>query len=707
MAFHSLRFRPSGAGSVTSVSSADASATVANPTTTPIITIVSSPKTSALISATTVVDVSAAAAPTAGQVLTATDSTHATWQTLSVGDMVLASVQTVTGAKTFNNAKLFLRNVADTFSGVFSNAITAARTWTLPDKDGTVAMTSDITGTNSGTNTGDNATNSQYSGLAASKQDTLVSGTNLKTVGGTSLLGSGDIAVGGTGTVTSVAALTLGTTGTDLSSTVATGTTTPVITLQVPTASASNRGALSAADWSTFNSKGTGTVTSVSVVTANGISGTVATATTTPAITLAVATQAAGDSTTNVATTAFVQQAVRSVPSKEASEYATIAALPAVVYYNGVANDGVGATLTGVALGALGVDSQSPIVGDRVLVKNQVSTFQNGIYTVTATGSGIAVFVLTRALDFNQQGDIKTGASTYVVGGTTLAATTWDVNSADSPVMGTDAITFIQSAGPGSIIAGTGISISGVTVGIDSTVVTLTGSQTLTNKTLTSPTLTTPALGTPASGVMTNATGTATGLTAGLATSLTGGSGGTIPYQSSAGVTAMLANGTAGQILSSQGTTLAPTWIANSVAVGAVTGLGTGVATALAVNVGNTTGSLVTVDGTQTITNKRNVPRTASSTTASTLTPDLSAANVYYRTTQTATLTINAPTGTPVIGEVIAIYVDAAGAQTLTMNATYTVLGSAFPASLTAGKTFMAVAQFNGTAWETTWAVAV
>jgi hypothetical protein len=57
------------------------------------------------------------------------------------------------------------------------------------------------------------------------------------------------------GTVTSVAALTLGTTGTDLSSTVATGTTTPVITLQVPTASASNRGALSSTDWSTFNNK--------------------------------------------------------------------------------------------------------------------------------------------------------------------------------------------------------------------------------------------------------------------------------------------------------------------------------------------------------------------------------------------------------------------------------------------------------------------
>jgi hypothetical protein len=57
------------------------------------------------------------------------------------------------------------------------------------------------------------------------------------------------------GTVTSVAAITLGTTGTDLSSTVATGATTPVITLQVPTASATNRGALSSTDWTTFNNK--------------------------------------------------------------------------------------------------------------------------------------------------------------------------------------------------------------------------------------------------------------------------------------------------------------------------------------------------------------------------------------------------------------------------------------------------------------------
>lgn len=87
---------------------------------------------------------------------------------------------------------------------------------------------------------------------------------------------------GGSGTVTSVAALTLGTSGTDLSSTVATSTTTPVITLNVPTASATNRGALSSADWTTFNNKGSGTVTSVT-----GTSPVASSGGATPAISLA------------------------------------------------------------------------------------------------------------------------------------------------------------------------------------------------------------------------------------------------------------------------------------------------------------------------------------------------------------------------------------------------------------------------------------
>jgi len=120
---------------------------------------------------------------------------------------------------------------------------------------------------NDSTVTGTNADDA-LEHLDSTKQANLVSGTNIKTVNSNSLLGAGNLSVG---TVTSVSALTLGTTGTDLSSSVATGTTTPVITLNVPTASAANRGALSSADWTTFNGKFTlPSLTSGSVLFSNG-----------------------------------------------------------------------------------------------------------------------------------------------------------------------------------------------------------------------------------------------------------------------------------------------------------------------------------------------------------------------------------------------------------------------------------------------------
>ena len=68
---------------------------------------------------------------------------------------------------------------------------------------------SNISGSTSGTNTGDNAVNSLYSGLATSKQDTLVSGSSIKTINGNSVLGSGDLSVGSY-TLPIASAITLG-----------------------------------------------------------------------------------------------------------------------------------------------------------------------------------------------------------------------------------------------------------------------------------------------------------------------------------------------------------------------------------------------------------------------------------------------------------------------------------------------------------------
>lgn len=220
----------------------------------------------------------------------------------------------------------------------------------------------------------------------------------------------------------------------------------------------------------------------------------------TPTLTTAVlgsstaTTQAPADNSTKVATTAYVDNAILGQNFKEACKYASTTALPSVVYSNG--SSGVGATLTAVAVGAISLDGSSPSVGDRVLIKNQASSFQNGIYTVTVTGSGIAVFVLTRATDADQSTDFKTGDSLFITSGSTLSATTWAYTGIDNPTIGTDDIPFVQVAGQGSFTAGNGISITGTSIAIDTSVtVDKTTAQTLTNKTLTSPILTTPTLG--------------------------------------------------------------------------------------------------------------------------------------------------------------------------------------------------------------------
>lgn len=108
-----------------------------------------------------------------------------TWETaLGGGDMVLASVQTNSGAKTFLDTTLLLRNVANTFNGSFVNTNTANRIYTLKDASGTLAFTSDITGINSGTNTGDQTSIVGITGTIA-QFNTAITDGDLATGGGT------------------------------------------------------------------------------------------------------------------------------------------------------------------------------------------------------------------------------------------------------------------------------------------------------------------------------------------------------------------------------------------------------------------------------------------------------------------------------------------------------------------------------------------
>lgn len=122
------------------------------------------------------------------------------------------------------------------------------------------------------------------------------------------------------------------------------------------------------------------------------------------------------------------------------------------------------------------IDGISLSVGDRVLVKNQTTASQNGIYLV-ASGSW------TRSSDFDAWTEIP-GAFAFVEKGTTLQDTGWVCTSDAGGTIGTTAINFSQFSGQGSYLAGTGLTLTGTTFSIDSSVATLTGSQTLTGKTI-------------------------------------------------------------------------------------------------------------------------------------------------------------------------------------------------------------------------------
>ena len=141
---------------------------------------------------------------------------------------------------------------------------------------------------------------------------------------------------------------------------------------------------------------------------------------------------------------------------KTAVANATTAALPstgAIVYSNGTA--GVGATLTRGENGALGaIDGVTNIVGDRILVKNQATALQNGIYTVTAVGSGGAPYVLTRATDLDETGEFVYNAAVTVTAGTANVGKQFKNTSTAVVTVGATSVTFGEILVPGTSQAG-------------------------------------------------------------------------------------------------------------------------------------------------------------------------------------------------------------------------------------------------------------
>lgn len=122
----------------------------------------------------------------------------------------------------------------------------------------------------------------------------------------------------------------------------------------------------------------------------------------------------------------------------------TTANLAGYVYDNGTA--GVGATLTAGGFGAFTVDGLSPPLGSRILVKNQATTYENGIYVLSTVGDGSTAAVLTRALDYDEPADIQPGDFVVTNNGTVNENLGWLQENVVVDI-GVDPIVFAQFGG--------------------------------------------------------------------------------------------------------------------------------------------------------------------------------------------------------------------------------------------------------------------
>lgn len=136
-------------------------------------------------------------------------------------------------------------------------------------------------------------------------------------------------------------------------------------------------------------------------------------------------------------------------------------------YNNGT--NGVGATLTRASNGAIGtIDGATVSVGSRILLRAQTDKKENGVYTVTAVGSGSAPWVITRATDAdnNPSGELSNGDFVFTTSGSTNGSKGFIVSTTGTITIGTTEIEYAQFNASEAVIAGDGITKSGETISI-------------------------------------------------------------------------------------------------------------------------------------------------------------------------------------------------------------------------------------------------
>lgn len=149
---------------------------------------------------------------------------------------------------------------------------------------------------------------------------------------------------------------------------------------------------------------------------------------------------------------------------------ATTAALPANTYNNGAS--GVGATLTAVATGVLTINGSTANLNDRVLIKNEVASANNGVYTVTVAGAIGVAYVLTRVTDFDVvgAGEIANNAYFFVTAGGSNAGASFVLSQLAAITVGTTALPFTEFASQLVYTGGTNIDVTGQVISLTGTV---------------------------------------------------------------------------------------------------------------------------------------------------------------------------------------------------------------------------------------------
>lgn len=149
-------------------------------------------------------------------------------------------------------------------------------------------------------------------------------------------------------------------------------------------------------------------------------------------------------SATDAATKAYVDSAVNGTDWKNSVRAATTANI----------------TLSGTQT----VDGVALVANDRVLVKDQSTGSQNGIYVVAAGA-------WTRATDADENAEVTAGLAVMVTEGTTNADTQWRLTTNDAIAIDTTALNFTQIGAGSSYTQGTGVSITGNVISVDTAVV--------------------------------------------------------------------------------------------------------------------------------------------------------------------------------------------------------------------------------------------